>query len=107
MRLAPEDGPEDQHPFTDTCIICVFHVDVIHGVPGALTVPVPISFLWVRNFRLDRSFNGGFARKRLHRVEFVLDSDRPTSRCLAPLSSDPTSILSFTYFITQCLPARP
>ncbi|KAJ7105541.1 hypothetical protein C8R44DRAFT_639148, partial [Mycena epipterygia] len=78
MRLAPEDGPEDQHAFTYARIIGVFHVDVIHSVPGASTVPVPISFLWVRNFRLDHRFKGGFARKRLHRVEFVPDSD-PTA----------------------------
>jgi hypothetical protein len=77
MMLAPDDGVDnpDQHPFTYARVIGVFHVDVVHNVPGASTVPQSIPFLWVRRFRLDRRFKGGFKRKRLHRIEFLPDSD--------------------------------
>ena len=73
-RLFFFDNP-DQHPFTYARVIGVFHVDVVHNVPGASTVPQSIPFLWVRRFRLDRRFKGGFKRKRLHRIEFLPDSD--------------------------------
>ncbi|KAJ7697053.1 hypothetical protein B0H17DRAFT_1197774 [Mycena rosella] len=79
MMLAPEDDTNsDSHPFTYARVIGVFHVDVRHNVLGASTSAVPISFLWVRRFRLDHTFKGGFKRKRLHRVEFIPNSD-PTA----------------------------
>ncbi|KAK7006473.1 hypothetical protein R3P38DRAFT_3602728, partial [Favolaschia claudopus] len=77
MTLAPDDDDErpDRHPFSYARIIGIFHVDVLHNVPGASTVPVSIPFLWVRHFRLDPTFKGGFKRKRLHRLEFLPESD--------------------------------
>jgi hypothetical protein len=77
MMLAPDDGAAnpDQHPFTYARVPGVFHVDVVHNVPDASTSAVSIPFLWVWYFRLDRSFKGGFKRKRLHRVEFLPDFD--------------------------------
>ena len=75
MMLAPEDTAED-HPFTYARILGVFHCDVIHNINSPHPpVAVPLSFIWVRRFRLDRSFKGGFKRKRLHRIEFLPDSD--------------------------------
>lgn len=74
MNLAPEDAT-DSHPFSYARILGVFHCDVVHNNNGTLTSPVPMSFLWVRRFRLDHSFKGGFKRKRLHRIEFLPDSD--------------------------------
>jgi hypothetical protein len=74
MTLAPEDAHGD-HPFSYARILGVFHCDVVHNNNGTLTTPVPVNFLWVRRFRLDRSFKGGFKRKRLHRIEFLPDSD--------------------------------
>ncbi|KAJ7707073.1 hypothetical protein B0H16DRAFT_1345505, partial [Mycena metata] len=75
MMLAPEDSADADHTFTYARVIGVFHVDVIHNVVGASPTAVPIPFLWVRNFRLDRSFKGGFRKRRLHRIEFVPESD--------------------------------
>ncbi|KAJ7101338.1 hypothetical protein B0H15DRAFT_936529 [Mycena belliarum] len=77
LMLAPEnaDGSDPEHPFTYARIIGVFHVDALHNIPGASQVPIPLSFLWVRNFRMDRTYKGGFKRRRYHRVEFVPDSE--------------------------------
>jgi hypothetical protein len=74
MTLAPEDTTED-HPYTYARIIGIFHCDVLQNSNGTHTAPIPLSFLWVRRFRLDPSFKGGFKRKRLHRIEFLPDSD--------------------------------
>ncbi|KAJ7101024.1 hypothetical protein C8R43DRAFT_1048129 [Mycena crocata] len=73
MMLAPEDTA-DTHPFSYARILGVFHCDVSQYVHGTMTRAVPISFIWVRRFRLDPSFKGGFKRKRLHRLEFLPDS---------------------------------
>ncbi|KAJ6457005.1 hypothetical protein C8R47DRAFT_1248481 [Mycena vitilis] len=77
LMLTPDDGTDnsDKHPFSYARVIGVFHVDVIHNIPGASNVAVSIPFLWVRHFRLDSKFKGGFKRKRLHRIEFIPDSD--------------------------------
>ncbi|KAF8199978.1 hypothetical protein K438DRAFT_675328 [Mycena galopus ATCC 62051] len=34
-----------------------------------------LEFLWVRRYRMDRTFRGGFKWKRLHRIEFLPESD--------------------------------
>ncbi|KAJ7017029.1 hypothetical protein C8F04DRAFT_980188, partial [Mycena alexandri] len=75
MMLAAEDSVDADHTFSYARVIGVFHVDVVHNVAGASSTPVPISFLWVRNFRLDRTFKGGFRKRRLHRIEFVPEAD--------------------------------
>ncbi|KAJ7733500.1 hypothetical protein B0H16DRAFT_1304133, partial [Mycena metata] len=69
MTLAPEG--ETSHPFSYARIIGIFHVDVVHNVPGADLVPTSIDVLWVRRFQRDTSFRAGFKAKRLHRLEFV------------------------------------
>ncbi|KAJ7443801.1 hypothetical protein FB451DRAFT_1568533 [Mycena latifolia] len=76
MMLPPNDSaPGDDHPFCYARILGVFHCDVVHNDNGIQTLAVPLSFLWVRRFRLDRTFKGGFKRKRLHRIEFMPDSE--------------------------------
>jgi hypothetical protein len=75
MMLAPDYEDAAAHPFVYARILGVYHADVVHNVPGATAVPLPIEFLWVRWFRLDKKYIGGFKRKRLHRVEFVPDSE--------------------------------
>lgn len=69
MTLAHQEN--SPHPFDYARIIGIFHVDIIHNVPGASLVPVSVELLWVRRFRVDDSFSAGFKKKRLHRVEFV------------------------------------
>ncbi|KAJ7503571.1 hypothetical protein B0H11DRAFT_1710596, partial [Mycena galericulata] len=69
MTLSPED--DTSHPFSYARILGVFHVDVVHNIPGASPVPTSIEVLWVRNFRRDTSFRAGFKAKRLHRLEFL------------------------------------
>jgi hypothetical protein len=75
MMLAPESDDAAAHSFVYARILGIYHADVIHNVPGAAPVPAPIEFLWVRWFRLDGKHIGGFKRKRLHRLEFVPDSE--------------------------------
>jgi hypothetical protein len=68
-------GDDDGHPFSYARILGIFHVEVLHNVPGASSVPVPIEFLWVRRFRRDVKHKAGFSKKRLHRLEFIPDTD--------------------------------
>jgi hypothetical protein len=75
MTLAPETTDFDAHPFQYSRIIAILHCDVQHNVGGIPTPAIPIDILWVRRFRLDASFKGGFKRKRLHRIEFLPDDD--------------------------------
>jgi hypothetical protein len=77
MTLAPYEAT-DGHPFAYACIIGVFHYDVQQNLDGVLTAPVPMSFLWIQRFHLDRSFKGGFKRRRLHHIEFMPDAEPDT-----------------------------
>ncbi|KAJ7743204.1 hypothetical protein B0H16DRAFT_1219682, partial [Mycena metata] len=76
MTLAPED--DTSHPFAYARIVGIFHVEVVHNVPGASLVLMLMEVLWVRNFRIDKSFHTGFKVKWLHRLEF-LPLDHPNS----------------------------
>ncbi|KAJ7151509.1 hypothetical protein C8R46DRAFT_1229045 [Mycena filopes] len=73
MTLAPEG--DTSHPFSYRRIIGIFHVEVLHNVPGASRVPELVEVLWVRNFRVDKSYRAGFKAKRLHRLEFLPEGD--------------------------------
>lgn len=73
MFLSPDGEPA--HPFAYAQVIGVFHANVIHNVPGASSVPRSIEFLWVRRYRLDPTYRGGFKRRRLHRLEFLPADD--------------------------------
>ncbi|KAJ7805433.1 hypothetical protein B0H13DRAFT_2387735 [Mycena leptocephala] len=56
------------------------------------------TFLWVRRFRLDRTFKGGFKRKHLHRIEFLPESD-PTaygSHLIPAFAYGPTEPVPYT-----------
>ncbi|KAF7344219.1 hypothetical protein MVEN_01712600 [Mycena venus] len=68
LTLAPEGSA---HPFAYARITGVFHVNVVHNVPGASQFPTLMEVLWVRNFRIDTSFRAGFKAKRLHRLQFL------------------------------------
>ncbi|KAF8146368.1 hypothetical protein K438DRAFT_510459 [Mycena galopus ATCC 62051] len=73
MTLAPEH--DTSHPFSYARILGIFHVDVVHNIPGATTVPTSIEVLWVRRFRIDTSYRAGFKAKRLHRLQFIPGDD--------------------------------
>lgn len=73
MTLGPED--DSSHPFAYARIIGIFHVDVIHNVPGATSTPTSLEVLWVRRFQRDTSYRAGFTRKRLHRLQFFPERD--------------------------------
>ncbi|KAJ7712525.1 hypothetical protein B0H14DRAFT_679246, partial [Mycena olivaceomarginata] len=76
MMLPPNDTDTvSDHPFYYARILGVFHCDVVYNDNGTQTPAVPVSFLWVRRFRIDRSFKAGFKRKRLHRIEFMPDDE--------------------------------
>ncbi|KJA20593.1 hypothetical protein HYPSUDRAFT_101131, partial [Hypholoma sublateritium FD-334 SS-4] len=80
MMLAREtDNSESSapsHPFEYARIIGIFHVDVVHQVPGEnKPTTTSIETVWVRRFRIDITFSAGFKQKRLHRIEFLPSSD--------------------------------
>lgn len=63
------------HPFAYARILGVFHADIIHSVFGLRPKAHSMEFLWVRWYRLDKTFTGGLARRRLHRMELVPETD--------------------------------
>ncbi|KAJ7649427.1 hypothetical protein DFH06DRAFT_1282942 [Mycena polygramma] len=67
-----EDAP---HPFAYAQIIGIFHANVLNTADGAGAKIEVMQFLWVRRYRLDPTYRGGFKRRRLHRLEFLPDSD--------------------------------
>ncbi|KAF7359981.1 hypothetical protein MVEN_00725000 [Mycena venus] len=73
MYLAPEG--DTTHPFSYAQIIGIYHADVLNTADAANAQLQSMQFLWVRRYRLDRTFRGGFQRKRLHRLEFLPESD--------------------------------
>jgi hypothetical protein len=82
MMLAPEG--DTSHPFSYARIIGIFHVDVVHNVPGATTVPTSIEVLWIRRFRRDTTFRAGFKAKCLHRLQFLPTDDPNAFGFLSP-----------------------
>ncbi|KAJ7673060.1 hypothetical protein DFH06DRAFT_53284 [Mycena polygramma] len=73
MVLAP-DG-DTSHPFSYAQILGIFHADVVNTAPGADPNAQSMEFLWVRRYRLDSTWRAGFKKKRLHRLEFLPDTD--------------------------------
>jgi hypothetical protein len=73
MYLAP-DGDES-HPFSYAQIIGIFHADVVNTAPGANPKPESMEFLWIRRYKLDRTWRGGLKKKRLFRLEFLPEAD--------------------------------
>lgn len=75
MTLPRSDLEGADHPFEYARIIGIFHVDVLLNIPGASTAPESYEVVWIRRYRIDPTYRGGFQRKRLYRVEFVPSSD--------------------------------
>lgn len=74
--LDPDTGESPSgHPFIYARILGVFHADVTHNIVGQRPKSHVMEFLWVRWYRLDRTFKGGFATRRLHRLELVPEDD--------------------------------
>nr|GAT54655.1 predicted protein [Mycena chlorophos] len=73
MTLAPEGV--DGHPFSYYRIVGVWHCDVQYREFGYPTPKKTICLLYARRFRLDKTFKGGFKRRRLHRIELVPEMD--------------------------------
>ena len=75
MLLADVDHADPTaHPYIYARVIRIFHVNVrLYDSPMQEFERVDV--LFVRYFRLDRSRPGGFAAKRLHRVQFVPCAD--------------------------------
>ncbi|KAG6904686.1 hypothetical protein DXG01_008103, partial [Tephrocybe rancida] len=48
------------------------------------SAPTSIEFLWVRWYQRDPTYCAGFKRKRLHRLQYLLDSDPEAYRFLNP-----------------------
>ncbi|KAJ7067227.1 hypothetical protein C8F01DRAFT_1365364 [Mycena amicta] len=74
MTLAPEDSTDD-HPYAYSRVIGVWHCEVQYMGYGQLTPAKTVPLLFVRRFHLDKSWKGSFKRRRLHRIEFVPETD--------------------------------
>ena len=77
MMLSREtDNEEPSHPFEYARILGIFHVDVVHHIPGEnKATTTSIEIIWVRRFRVENAHSAGFKRRRLYRLEFLPSSD--------------------------------
>ncbi|KJA14075.1 hypothetical protein HYPSUDRAFT_107425, partial [Hypholoma sublateritium FD-334 SS-4] len=68
---------DKDHPFEYGRIISIFHVDVVIKLDKAVVSPTPVSkeVLWVRWYKRDSSYDAGFKKKRLHRLQFFPCND--------------------------------
>lgn len=66
---------DNDHPFEYGRIISIFHVDVIIKSIGVSPTPVSKEVLWVRWYKRDSSYEAGFKKKRLHRLQFLPCND--------------------------------
>lgn len=100
MLPAPDLDPKtglspSGHPFMYARILGVFHADVIHNSVGAFFQrPQAMEFLWVRWYRLDSKFLGGFKKRRLHRLELI-PADDPSAFGFV----DPDDVIRGTHLI--------
>ncbi|KAF9475263.1 hypothetical protein BDN70DRAFT_770904, partial [Pholiota conissans] len=74
------------HPFEYGRIISIFHVDIIikNEEVGVSPSIVSKEVLWVRWFRRDTSYQAGFKKKRLHRLQFMPSDDAAAFSFLDP-----------------------
>lgn len=98
MTLA-RDWDDTDHPYSYAQVLSVFHVDVSLRDVAAATSIRPMSVetkevLWVRWFRLDKRWKGGFRRRRLYRVELV-----PTELDYAYGFLDPDDVIRAAYLV--------
>lgn len=75
MVLAHEDEAKG-HPFCYARILGVFHVNVVDiGHHSQSQAPARMDLLWVRWFTRDLTYKAGRKKRRLHRVQFLPDTD--------------------------------
>ena len=80
MMLSRESNNNESvapsHPFEYARIIGIFHIDVVHHVPGEdRPTTTSIEIIWIRRFRLDTRYSAGFKQKRFYRLEFIPSTD--------------------------------
>ncbi|RPD52312.1 hypothetical protein L227DRAFT_589710 [Lentinus tigrinus ALCF2SS1-6] len=71
LRASSDD---DSHPFVYARVLKILHADVCYTGPGATSTTRrwrPMEVLWVRWFEVDSTYDSGFQRRRLPRVQFV------------------------------------
>ncbi|KAI0672334.1 hypothetical protein C8Q78DRAFT_971002 [Trametes maxima] len=108
LLLAP---PGELHPYWYARVLKIFHVNCRIG--GGASVDSEIEradVVFVRWFRLDTTALGGFSKKRLHRLEFVPETD-PTDEAFGFVN--PADVVrcahlipAFTYGRTRNLLSR-
>lgn len=71
-----EDNSEQAHPYWYARALSIFHVKARYTGPGSTSADFAnIHVVWVRWFKLDLTARGGFALRRLHRIQFVSNND--------------------------------
>ncbi|KAJ7053136.1 hypothetical protein C8F01DRAFT_1375308 [Mycena amicta] len=72
MMLSPEN--DTTHPFSYAQVLMVCHANVVRK-SDPTAAPQRIDFLWVRRYAFDATYKSGFKRKRLHRLQFLPETD--------------------------------
>lgn len=71
MTLSKNDP---DHPFEYARVIGIFHVEASLSEEGGGNLQTK-EVLWIRRFRRDSTYRAGFAKKRLHRLQFLPAGD--------------------------------
>ncbi|KAF7307493.1 hypothetical protein MIND_00543800 [Mycena indigotica] len=74
MTLALKDTTID-HPYAYARVLAVLHFNVQHLFYGQMSTVQTVPVLWVRHFRIDSAWKGGFKWKHLHCIEFLPNTD--------------------------------
>ncbi|KAI0071486.1 hypothetical protein K474DRAFT_1712409 [Panus rudis PR-1116 ss-1] len=89
MTLTPDHDPDTGessggHPFMYRKILRIFHADITYNKPGQRPTQHRMEFLWVQNYKLDRSHKAGLQHRRFHRVTLAPVTDADTFVFLDP-----------------------
>ncbi|KAF4609406.1 hypothetical protein D9613_012983 [Agrocybe pediades] len=81
LAAAEADAPGKQstykqHPYLYARVLGIFHAKVIHHGPLSTSrYPQHLEFILVRWFEFDKTYQGGWKAKRLHRIRFIPQSE--------------------------------
>jgi hypothetical protein len=59
---------DPSHPYAYARVLAIYRVKVLHPT---MATPTNIDVLWVRWFQVDQTYQAGWKKKRLYRVQFV------------------------------------
>ena len=60
---------DEHHPYAYAQVLGIFKVDVLHG--PTMLEEARMDVIWVRWFKIDKTYRAGWKAKRLYRLKFV------------------------------------